>query len=252
MTVDAARWHAQLRRRFDRAAPGYGDGARLQQDSALQLLAVAAPSGRVLDVGCGSGLLARRLAAEPAVTRVLALDLSHGMLTVPDWQATPSLFRVQADAAALPLRDGCIDHLISNFALHWCLTPEPLLRELRRVVRAGGQGVLAIPVAGSLHDDPEAGTLRPTEHWQQAALAAGWQVRVSRLHQLQEHHPDASAWLDALRTLGVTARPAAPAGLAGRARLQALRQRLERLRTPAGIPLAYTVWTAVLVNPGGS
>ena len=46
--------------------------------------------------------------------------------------------RLAADAARLPLAGASVDALLSNFALHWCPEPLPLMRELRRVVRADG------------------------------------------------------------------------------------------------------------------
>lgn len=249
MPVDA-RWQRILRRRFDRAAASYAAGAVLQQQSADDLLARSRPAGLVLDVGCGSGHLARALARQPAVTRVLALDLSAAMLMLPDWGAGEGISRVVADAAGLPLAPACIDTLYSNFALHWCPAPEALLRELRRVLRADGLAHVVIPVAGSLANrgaPASAGSaLQPAARWRESAIAAGWRLEAEDETAFSEHHADADAWLQALRALGVTARRESGDGLAGRARQQALRASLEASRTVAGIPLTYQVWRARL------
>lgn len=252
-------WQEILRRRFDRAAPGYGRLARVQQGSADTLLAEAGPlHGVVLDLGCGSGHLARTLAMQPAITRVLALDLSEGMLRVPEWGRAPGavepgpapLNRLVADAACLPLAAGSVDALLSNFALHWCPEPLPLMRELRRVVRADGLAQLAIPVAGSLDIRPEASgrgaALRDAGDWHAAAGQAGWQVARAEVAECREYHADARAWLEALRAMGVTARQGSGAGLLGRQGFRALLERLELAREPDGIPLSYRVWRARL------
>lgn len=244
------RWQRILRRRFDRAAASYAASALLQRQSADALLAGSRPSGMVLDVGCGSGHLARALARQPAVTRVLALDLSAAMLTLPDWGAGEGISRVVADAASLPLAHASVDTLYSNFALHWCPEPEALLRELRRVLRADGLAHVVIPVAGSLANrsaPASAGSaLAPAARWREAAIAAGWRVEAEDETAFREYHADADAWLQALRALGVTARRDSGDGLAGRARQQALRASLEASRTAEGIPLTYQVWRARL------
>lgn len=247
MTVIDLRWQRQLRRRFDRAAPRYAVGATLQHQAAEHLLASAVPAGCVLDVGCGSGHLARRLRARPGVTQVLALDISHGMLRAA---AAPGLDCLQADAAQLPIRSGVIDQVFSNFALHWCPAATDVLRELRRVVQPGGCAHLMIPVQGSLHQAAETDTLHPASYWQRAAADAGWSLRQGTAAAWVEHHATPAAWLQALRDLGVTARRQAVTGLAGRAHRAALLQALEDRRTPAGIPLGYACWQACLVNPG--
>lgn len=249
------RWQSVLRRRFDRAADGYQRLALAQQASADDLLASLQPlslSGRVLDLGCGSGHLSRALAAVAGVDAVLALDISEGMLRVPEWQeaGVAPLHRLCADAAVLPLLTASMDVLTSNFALHWCPQPVALLRELRRVCRPDGLARLVIPVAGSLDGRTTraaaGASLRPVTDWQLAADAAGWQRAAEDTADYVEYHASPDAWLQALRAIGVTARRGTGQGLSGRAALTALRERLEASRTDAGIPLRYQVWRVTL------
>ena len=67
---------------------------------------------RVLDVGCGTGLLAQRLSA--AGHDVVGLALSLGMLL----QGTARLRYVQGDAVALPFPDTSFDGAVTVAALH--------------------------------------------------------------------------------------------------------------------------------------
>lgn len=248
------RWQRTLRRHFDRAASTYAGHAGVQRQSADAWLArwqtADAPTGRVLDLGCGSGYLACALASWPDVEHLLAVDLSEGMLRGPDWRPSPVLTRLCADASALPLATASIDVAISHFALHWCPSPTQVFAELRRVLRPDGVAQVVIPVAGSLPGrvdaPPDDETLRPLSVWREAVASAGWQVVAEEVVTQGEYHADARAWLTALRAMGVTARRDAPAGLSGRARLQALLRRLEALREPEGIPLRYQLWQARL------
>lgn len=246
------RWQDILRRRFDRAAPEYTRLAGVQTASADRLLAEANAAGNirgvVLDLGCGTGHLARALTALPATEQVLALDLSEGMLRVAEWSPplAAKLCRLAADVARLPLATGSVDLLISNFALHWCLAPSALMIELHRVLRAGGSAHLVIPIEGSLGNRPDASrqgsALMPVSIWQAAAVAAGWCITHEAEETCSEFHDSPAAWLAALRAMGVTARHDTGTGLSGRRAHQELLDRLEQTRDARGIPLSYQVW----------
>jgi SAM-dependent methyltransferase len=86
---------------------------------------------RVLDAGCGNGEYLRALAQIPV--RAAGCDLSLGMLR-------PLAHRplVNADVAALPVRDGAVDAVLAVHMLYHVPDREAAARELRRVLRPGG------------------------------------------------------------------------------------------------------------------
>lgn len=94
-------------------------------------LAGPSPGQRVLDAGCGNGEYLRALAQVPV--RAAGCDLSLGMLR-------PLAHRplINADVAALPLRDGAVDAVLAVHMLYHVPGREAAVRELRRVLRPGG------------------------------------------------------------------------------------------------------------------
>ena len=107
---------------------------------------------RVLDVACGTGVLARavaeRVGPEGAVT---GLDLNEGMLAVARRKA-PAIAWRQGRAEALPFDDGSFDAVISQFGLMFFADRVAALREMRRVARPGGR--LAVAVWDALDRSP--------------------------------------------------------------------------------------------------
>lgn len=99
----------------------------------------------LLDVACGTGELELRLARLYPKIRLVGLDSSQQMLA----QATHKLAGhhhvgfVQGDAMLpLPFSDASFDFVVSANALHYVHQPDKLLREVRRVLRPGGQLVI--------------------------------------------------------------------------------------------------------------
>ena len=107
---------------------------------------------RVLDVACGTGILAR--SAVPRVGEpgsVVGVDLNEAMLSVAR-RLRPDLTWLQGDAAALPVGDAEFDAVLSQMAMMFFPDPTAALREMRRVVRPGG--TVGVLVPGALTDNP--------------------------------------------------------------------------------------------------
>ncbi len=115
-------------------------------------LAGLAPGMRVLDIGCGNGAYLRGL--RDRQVRAAGCDLSMGMLRAASHRA---LFN--ADAAALPVRDGAVDAVIAANTLDLVPDRARALREVRRVLVPGGVCV-AVTVPGTMSPRTYAGTCR--------------------------------------------------------------------------------------------
>jgi SAM-dependent methyltransferase len=101
-----------------------------------------AAGGRALDVGCGTGVLAGRLADRGY--RVVGVDPSEGMLAVMRSEH-PEVEAVQASGDALPFQTDDFDLVITVAALHHVAEPEAVRRtlgEMTRVCRPGGRIVV--------------------------------------------------------------------------------------------------------------
>jgi SAM-dependent methyltransferase len=97
---------------------------------------------RVLDLGCGTGRAAGRIAAAWPHLEVVGLDLFEGHLGVArrDYPAArhPRLSFLQGDARATGLADGSFDAVVIRHVLHALPDPDPVLREAHRLLAPGG------------------------------------------------------------------------------------------------------------------
>ena len=98
---------------------------------------------RVLDVGCGTGVLARealRRVGEDG--RVAGVDLNEGMLAVAE-RTEPGIAWRRGDAASLPFEDASFDVVVSQFALMYFPDRVASLREMWRVLAPRGRLAVA-------------------------------------------------------------------------------------------------------------
>jgi ubiquinone/menaquinone biosynthesis C-methylase UbiE len=179
---------------------------------AEQLLAQAlSPVASALDVGCGAGHLAFRLA--PRVGRVMAVDPSVGMLATVAQAATArrlTNLEIRAGSAeSLPFEDASFDLVASRYSAHHWAHLEPALCELHRVAKPGGALLLIDALAP---EDALADThlqsielLRDRSHvrnrsqsqWRRLLAAAGFELLELRQWSI---HIEFGSWVERMRT----------------------------------------------------
>jgi ubiquinone/menaquinone biosynthesis C-methylase UbiE len=110
------------------------------------------PGQRVLDVACGTGVLARAAARRAGSAKwVVGLDINEGMLAVARRKA-PEITWKAGRAEALPFDDNYFDAVVSQFGLMFFEERTTALREMMRVLRPGGR--LAVAVWAALEQTP--------------------------------------------------------------------------------------------------
>ncbi len=106
------------------------------------------PGERVLDVACGTGIVARlatrKVAPSGAVT---GIDINPGMIAEAKQACAslPNLRWHEADAAALPMPDDSFDVVLCQMGLQFLPAKLPALKEMRRVLRPGGRVLVNTP-----------------------------------------------------------------------------------------------------------
>src|SRR5260370_37562762 len=136
---EAKRWgSAPLRPR-----PRFMNGLKLRY-----LLTDLAPiRGKVLDVGCGPGSVAKAVKRDRPDLHVVGCGMSSSALAVAEASAE-GVDCLPAQAEKLPFADGEFDFVWVFDVLEHVENPERMLREIARVVRPGGRFPIALPLAG--------------------------------------------------------------------------------------------------------
>lgn len=140
--IDAANAYEQLfvPALFRQWAPLVADAARIE------------PGKRVLDVACGTGVLAREAYKRVGPTgHVAGIDRTAGMIALAK-QLTPEVEWREGTAESLPFADGSFDAVVSQFGLMFFNDKIQAIREMLRVLTSGGR--VAVAVWDSLDNIP--------------------------------------------------------------------------------------------------
>nr|WP_276320531.1 methyltransferase domain-containing protein [Amycolatopsis suaedae] len=114
---------------------GLGSTAAARAEFAARLLR---PGMRVLDVGCGAGVISRMLATSVPDVRVVGVDEVNRL-----GSARSIVDFVGGSVYALPLADGAVDLAFAHGLFDHLRDPAAALAELHRVVRPGGRLALS-------------------------------------------------------------------------------------------------------------
>ncbi len=167
---------------YDRARPGY-PGALI--DAALALSALPG-SGKILEIGCGTGQLTRELARRGY--RILGLEPGTSLCALASVRLAqfPRVELVPLTFEAWPLEKASVDLVISAQAFHW-VDPEIRFAKTADALRPGG--ALAVigntPASHSLHAPLDAAYAEHAPSMRQTAPMA-WYSAQGPLPQLFE------------------------------------------------------------------
>jgi len=129
-------FRGRVTRNFDRLAPEWDETRVSRERLAVMIAALdaAAAPASALDVGTGTGAVARLLAERWPSAEVTGVDLSPGM--VAEARRLGNEHYDVGDASALPYPDGAFELVTMNNMI-------PFFDELARVTAPGGQLVIA-------------------------------------------------------------------------------------------------------------
>jgi len=187
---------------------GFTEGADPEYEDQIIPLAVTEQggAGRVLDLGCGDGQIARALASSGV--SVVGVDPTTNQIDVAAERAGGPVF-AQAGAAVLPFSDGAFDGVIACLVFEHIDDVDAAIGEVARVLRPGGRftfmlnhPLLQTPGSGWIDDhmvDP------PEQYWR----VGPYLVEAETVEQVElgVHirflHRPLSRYLNALAAVGL-------------------------------------------------
>ncbi len=207
---------------FSAAAPTYDQLAHIQTRVADRLvdgMAMLGSPRRVLDVGCGTGFLTRRLSGLFPEADITALDIAPGMIREAARLAggAPNIRFATADAATYTdVRP--FDLLVSSSTLHWIQPLDRTCRHLAGLLEPFGSFAFAIMLEHTLRElhgarvaiapgNPPALRMPAPARVRDALAAAGLAIQMEEIQEQVAHAGSAGEMLNKLKGLGVTGGP---------------------------------------------
>jgi malonyl-CoA O-methyltransferase len=254
---------SKVQRSFHRQACEYDNHTVVQKRVVARLLDILSEEGetpsRILDVGTGTGLLARHLADRYPDAFLSCIDLAPGMAVVARQRLGRRGLVAVADAEHLPFAGEAFDCVVSASTFQWLTTLDNAFGEAWRVLAPGGRFAFALFGHGTFHElktsyraalasSGRAGEDRtqrffPVDEVSAAMTRAGFAACRVLCEDEVERHPDVPTFLRAVKRAGAgNASPLPSRGLAERrVMVEMMRVYGELFGDGDGIPATYSV-----------
>ncbi len=143
-----------IKRSFSRAVDSYDSNAHLQKDVARKVVELALgymerEEQRVLDAGCGTGMVSMFLRERTPGVRLFGCDIAQPLLLKARQRGVTA---ITGDCEYLPLRDSTVDMVVSNLTYQWVGELTGAFVDTRRVLRKGGVFVFSTLGAHTLRE----------------------------------------------------------------------------------------------------
>jgi len=169
------------------------------------------PHMRVVDLGCGTGELTRKLHEHLSATETVGIDSSETML-LKSGHFGGEILRFQQGTVEAFVTDQPYDLIFSNAALHWVADHESIFRRLTGFVSRDGQLAVQMPanddhpshaiaaeVAKEFGIAPRADFVLPPERYASLLHDLGYRCQHVRLQVYGHELPSARAIVEWVR-----------------------------------------------------
>ncbi len=207
-----------VKARFSKAARSYEKHADVQQrvaDRLVSLFQLDPPPTKILDVGCGTGILTARLVNRFPDAEIAAVDISEEMID----QANLRTFADDVEWIVSDIlkfkSNKRFDLITSSSTIQWVLPHDELFKKLHDLLVPGGRLFFSMMVTGTLTElhslrrtlFPE--KLPATELSEMAAIKrvlekTGFSVLWRKTMREDARYEDALAFFRSLHELGIT------------------------------------------------
>lgn len=245
-----------INKSFSKAARSYDTFSRVQKLTADELLdrlkLYAGKPECILDLGTGTGYLARGLRKLYPKATVIGIDIAEGMAkhatTKEPWLRKRNQF-VHADVHALPIQAASVDLIVSNLMLHWCNDIDRVFKEIARVLKPeaplwfstlGPDTLKELRSAWGNDDKPHVHPFIDMHELGDGLLKNGLKDPVMDRHDYSLSFDNFNDVMDSLRCLGVQNRvEGRRKTMTGKTRFQQFKQALTEQSLETGFQLTY-------------
>ena len=138
----------------------FGGSGTAEFDKAFTAYLARAGERQILDVACGPGLYTRRLAANLTGTgHCVGIDFSEAMLQRGVKTPHPNTSFIRGDGHRIPFADSSFDTVTCFAALYLIPDPLPVIDELVRVTKPGGEIAIFTSVTTAISKLPGVKTI---------------------------------------------------------------------------------------------
>jgi malonyl-CoA O-methyltransferase len=144
---------SQISKNFSRAVKTYNKWAKVQNKAAEKLVSFipdTAQFSNVLDIGCGTGILIKKLYEKFQPGEITGIDIAEEMIQYCR-KMWPQFKFIQTDAEKF-ITEEKYDLIISNFSFQWFVNKTKSIKKYCSFLNPGGLFAISVPVWGSLQE----------------------------------------------------------------------------------------------------